>query len=70
MALGLMMRVARLLAARIAIGLLVIGPPLHHEPALLQVLGLVDIGGPHRVPLLVAHLPFNGIARPQARLNQ
>lgn len=47
MALGLMMRVARLLAARTAIGLLVVGPPLHQllEAAIDAAAQLEEVEG-------------------------
>ena len=47
MALGLMMRVARLLAARIAIGFLVVGPPLHQllEAAIDAAAQLEEVEG-------------------------
>ena len=39
----------------------VIRPPLHHEFALHNMLGLVNIGGTDGVALLMAHLPFDRI---------
>lgn len=51
-------------------GVQVVGPPLAHKPALLDVLGLVDVGRTYPVALLVAHLPFYRVTAPQPRLHQ
>ena len=41
-------------------------PPVHDQPALLDELSLVNVGGADVVALLVAHLPFNGGLGPQS----
>lgn len=48
------------------VGLQIPAPPVHDQPALLDELCLVDVGGADVVPLLVAHLPFNGGLGPQS----
>jgi hypothetical protein len=48
------------------IGIQVIRPPLQHQPALPQMLRLMDVSRPYRVTFLVTHLPLYRIPRPQA----
>lgn len=50
----------------LSIGLKVPAPPVHDQSALLDELSLVDIGSSDVIPLLVAHLPFNGGLGPQS----
>jgi len=39
----------------------VVGPPLHHCPALIRVSGVVGIGSPDTVAFHVLHLALDGI---------
>lgn len=52
----------------LSIGLQVPAPPVHHQPAFLDELGLVDVSGADVVALLVAHMPLDGRLRPQPDL--
>ena len=47
-----------------AVGVDVVAPPRHDQPALFEEFGLVDIRGTHTVAFLVAHLSFDGSVGP------
>lgn len=47
-----------------AIGINVVAPPRHDQPALLQKFSFVDIRGAHAIAFLMAHLSFDGCVSP------